>query len=98
MPCSSHRVPYHSFGNNHHDSTVIQVPQNQPVDNTGFNHTALVIDGSEKELVQIYRQLQDKEVQSELTADHGLSKSVYLHNLAGAYGKRLTTAYGEHCY
>jgi catechol 2,3-dioxygenase len=72
-----------SFGNNHHDIALIRVPQDAPVGNAGFSHTALVIDGGEKELAQLYRQLKEKGVQVELTADHGLSKSIYLHDPEG---------------
>jgi catechol 2,3-dioxygenase len=72
-----------SFGTNHHDIALIKVPQDQPVGNSGFSHTALVIDGGEKELAQLYRQLTERGVQVELTADHGLSKSIYLHDPEG---------------
>jgi catechol 2,3-dioxygenase len=72
-----------SFGNNHHDIALIKVPQEEPVGSAGFSHTALVIDGGEKELAQLYRQLQEKGVHVELTADHGLSKSLYLHDPEG---------------
>jgi catechol-2,3-dioxygenase len=72
-----------SFGTNHHDIALIKVPQDQPVGNSGFSHTALVIDGGEKELAQLYRQLTERGVQVELTADHGLSKSIYFHDPEG---------------
>ena len=72
-----------SFGSLHHDIALIKVPPDAPVGNPGFSHTALVIDGGEKELAQMYRQLKDKQVQVELTADHGLSKSLYLHDPEG---------------
>jgi catechol 2,3-dioxygenase len=72
-----------SFGTNHHDIALIKVPQDAPVGNPGFSHTALVIDGGEKELAQMYRQLKDRGVHVELTADHGLSRSLYLHDPEG---------------
>src|SRR4029434_9079987 len=76
-------VVFLSFGNNHHDIALIQVPQEAPVGNAGFSHTALVIYRGEKELAQLYRQLKEKGVPVELTADHGLSKSIYLHDPQG---------------
>ena len=72
-----------SFGANHHDIALIKVPDDSPVGNPGFSHTALVIDGSEKELAQMYRQLKAKGVPVEMTADHGLSRSLYLHDPEG---------------
>jgi len=72
-----------SFGATHHDIALIKVPQDAPVGNSGFSHTALVIDGGEKELAQMYRQLKDRGVHVELTADHGLSRSLYFHDPEG---------------
>jgi catechol-2,3-dioxygenase len=72
-----------SFGTNHHDIALIKVPQDAPVGNPGFSHTALVIDGGEKELAQLYHQLKERGVDVELTADHGLSRSLYLHDPEG---------------
>ena len=72
-----------SFGNYHHDIALIQVPQEAPVGSAGFSHTALVIDGGEKELAQLYQQLKEKGVHVELAADHGLSRSIYLHDPDG---------------
>ncbi len=72
-----------SFGTLHHDIALIKVPKDAPVGNSGFSHTALVIDGGEKELAQMYRQLKDRGVQVEATADHGLSRSLYFHDPEG---------------
>ena len=72
-----------SFCTLHHDIALIKVAQDAPVGNPGFSHTALVIDGGEKELAQMYRQLKDRQVQVEMTADHGLSKSLYFHDPEG---------------
>ena len=72
-----------SFGATHHDIALIKVSQDAPVGNPGFSHTALVIDGGEKELAQMYRQLKDRGVHVELTADHGLSRSLYFHDPEG---------------
>jgi len=72
-----------SFGTSHHDIALIKVPEDQPVGNAGFSHTALVIDGGEQELAQLYWHLKERGVQVELTADHGLSKSIYLHDPEG---------------
>jgi len=72
-----------SFGTHHHDIALIKVPRDAPVGNPGFSHTALVIDGGERELAQMYRQLKGSGVHVELTADHGLSRSLYLHDPEG---------------
>jgi catechol-2,3-dioxygenase len=72
-----------SFGTAHHDIALIKVASDAPVGNAGFSHTALVIDGGEKELAQMYRQLKERGVQVEMTADHGLSRSLYLHDPEG---------------
>jgi catechol-2,3-dioxygenase len=72
-----------SFGTSHHDIALIKVAKDAPVGNPGFSHTALVIDGGEKELAQMYRQLKARGVKVEMTADHGLSRSLYLHDPEG---------------
>ena len=82
-PAHGLEMVFLSFGTLHHDIALIKVPQDAPVGNPGFSHTALVIDGGEKELAQMYRQLKERQVQVELTADHGLSRSLYLHDPEG---------------
>jgi catechol 2,3-dioxygenase len=82
-PAHGLEMAFLSFGTNHHDIALIKVPQDAPVGNAGFSHTALVIDGGESELAQLYHQLKARGVQVELTADHGVSRSFYLHDPEG---------------
>ena len=42
-----------------------------------------MIDGGEQALAHMYRHLQEQGVPVELTADHGLSKSLYFHDPEG---------------
>jgi catechol 2,3-dioxygenase len=42
-----------------------------------------VIDGGERELAQLYHQLKARGVPVEMTADHGVSRSLYLHDPEG---------------
>jgi len=42
-----------------------------------------VIDSGEQALAHMYRHLQEQGVPVELTADRGLSKSLYFHNPEG---------------
>jgi catechol 2,3-dioxygenase len=62
---------------------VIKVPDDQPVGSAGLSHTALQIEGGEAELRELYQQLKGHGVQMEMTADHVLTKSVYVFDPDG---------------
>jgi catechol-2,3-dioxygenase len=62
---------------------VIKVPDDQPVGSAGLTHTALQIEGGEAELRELYHQLKDHGVKMDLTADHILTKSVYVFDPDG---------------
>ena len=72
------QMAFFSFGERDHDIAVIKVSEDQPVGSAGLSHTALQIEGGEAELRALYHQLKDHGVQVDLTADHGLTKSVYV--------------------
>jgi catechol 2,3-dioxygenase len=61
-----------------HDIAVIKVPDDQPVGSVGLAHTALEIEGGEEELRELYSRLKGQGVQVEFTADHIITKSLYL--------------------
>lgn len=68
-----------SFGDERdHDIAIIKVPDDQPVGSVGLAHTALEIDGGEAELRELYERAKNHGVKAEFTADHVISKSVYL--------------------
>ena len=77
------QMAFFSFGERDHDIAVIQVPEDQPVGSAGLTHTALQIEGGEVELRELYHQLKDHGVPVELTADHVLTKSVYVFDPDG---------------
>ena len=77
------QMAFFSFGERDHDIAVIKVPDDQPVGSAGLTHTALQIEGGEAELRELYHQLKDHGVKMDVTADHGVSKSVYVFDPDG---------------
>jgi catechol 2,3-dioxygenase len=71
------QMAFLSFGDHDHDLAVIKVPDEQPVGSSGLAHTALEIDGGLEELRELYKLLKDRGVEVEMTADHGITKSLY---------------------
>jgi carboxymethylenebutenolidase len=80
------QMAFFSFGERDHDIAVVKVPEGQPVGSAGLSHTALQIEGGEAELRALYHWLKDHGVKMDLTADHVLTKSVYVFD---PDGKRL---------
>jgi catechol 2,3-dioxygenase len=72
------QMAFLSFGDHDHDLAVIKVPDEQPVGSPGLAHTAIEIAGGLDELRDLYATLQERGVEVELTADHVLTKSLYL--------------------
>jgi catechol 2,3-dioxygenase len=66
-----------SFGDHDHDLAVIKVPDEQPVGSPGLAHTALEIDGGPEQLREFYDLLKKRGVEVEMTADHGVTQSLY---------------------
>ena len=76
-------MAFFSFGERDHDIAVIKVPEDQPVGSAGLSHTALQIEGGEAELRALYHRLKDDGVKVDLTADHFITKSVYVFDPDG---------------
>src|SRR5262245_66103247 len=66
-----------------HDITVIKRPEDHLVGSAGLTHTALQIEGGEAELRELYQRLKDHGVKVDLTADHFVTKSVYVFDPDG---------------
>jgi len=78
------QMAFLSFGDERdHDIALIKVPDDQPVGSSGLAHTALEIDGGEPELRELYERLKSHGAQVEFTADHVISKSVYVFDPDG---------------
>jgi catechol 2,3-dioxygenase len=77
------QMAFFSCGERDHDLAVIKVPEDQPVGSAGLTHTALQIEGGEAELRELYHQLKAQGVPVELTADHVLTKSIYVFDPDG---------------
>ena len=77
------QMAFFSFGEQHHDIAVIQLPDDQPVGSMGLSHTALQIEGGEAELRAFYQRLKTHGVQVDFTAEHFLTKSVYFFDPDG---------------
>src|SRR5262249_50040994 len=67
-----------SFGEHDHDLVVVKVPEDQPVGSSGLAHIAMEIEGGEDQLRELYHLLKERGVEVEMTADHAISKSLYL--------------------
>jgi catechol 2,3-dioxygenase len=76
-------MAFFSFGERDHDIAVVKVPDDQPVGSAGLSHTALQIEGGEAELRALYQRLKDHGVTVDVTADHVVSKSVYVFDPDG---------------
>ncbi|MCZ6873788.1 MAG: VOC family protein [bacterium] len=66
-----------SFGELDHDIALIKADEEAHLGSQVFSHNAFEIDGGEAALRALYQRLQDYGAKIELTADHGLSKSLY---------------------
>jgi len=77
------QMAFFSFGERDHDIAVIKVPDDQPVGSAGLTHTALQIEGGEAELRALYQRLKAQGVPMDLTADHVVTKSVYVFDPDG---------------
>jgi catechol 2,3-dioxygenase len=94
------QMAFFAFGDERdHDIAVIKVPDDQPVGSSGLSHTALEIDGGEAELRELYTKLKSVGVTVEMTADHIMSKSLYLLDPDGnrieLFSQELSAAEGQ---
>jgi catechol-2,3-dioxygenase len=72
-----------SFGAIDHDIALIKAPEGVETGSPGLSHTALVIDGGEEELKEIYQRVKASGAQIDFLADHGLTKSFYFFDPDG---------------
>jgi len=70
-------MAFFSFGERDHDLAVIKVPDEQPVGSSGLAHVALEIEGGPEQLQELYRLLNSRGLEVEMTADHVVTQSFY---------------------
>ena len=66
-----------SFGTQDHDIALIKAPEGAPLGSPGLSHTALMVDGGEEELREMYQRVKASGTTVEMLADHKLTKSFY---------------------
>ena len=76
-------MAFMSFGTIDHDIALIKAPEGVETGSPGLSHTALVIDGGEEELKEIYQRIKASGAKIDFTADHGLTKSFYFFDPDG---------------
>ena len=72
-----------SFGTQDHDIAVIKAPEDYETGSPGLTHTALVIEGGEPELRELFGRVKSAGGEIDFTADHGLTKSFYCFDPSG---------------
>ncbi len=72
-----------SFGTQDHDIALIKTPEGVDSGSPGLSHTALMIEGGEPELREIFGRVKNAGGAIDFTADHGLSKSFYCFDPSG---------------
>ena len=76
-------IAFLSFGTQDHDIAVIKAPEGSATGSPGLSHTALVIEGGEPELREIFGRVKRAGGKIDFTADHGLSRSFYCLDPSG---------------
>ena len=71
------QMAFLSFGEHDHDLALIKVPEEQPVGSSGLAHIAFEIDGGPQQLQELYARLKARGVDTEMTADHVITQSLY---------------------
>ena len=71
------QMAFLSFGERDHDLALIKVPEDQPVGSSGLAHIAFEIDGGTEQLQELYGRLKARGLDTEMTADHVLTQSLY---------------------
>ena len=66
-----------SFGTQHHDIAVFQVPEGAERGQLGLNHIAMQIEGGLKELRELHQRLSEHGARIDQLVDHGVTSSVY---------------------
>ena len=72
-----------SFGASDHDIALIKAPAGVETGSPGMTHTALMIEGGEPELREIYQRVRESGGKIDFTADHGMTKSFYCFDPSG---------------
>lgn len=72
-----------SFGTRDHDIALVKAPEGSDAGSPGLSHTALLLEGGEPELRQIFGRVKSAGGEIDFTADHGLSKSFYCFDPSG---------------
>ena len=76
-------MAFMSFGTIDHDIALIKAPAGVETGSPGLSHTALVIDGGEEDLKEIYQRIKASGAKIDFLADHGLTKSFYFFDPDG---------------
>ena len=71
------QMAFLSFGERDHDLALIKVPEDQPVGSSGLAHIAFEIDGGPAQLQELYARLKARGIETEMTADHVITQSLY---------------------
>ena len=71
------QMAFLSFGERDHDLAVIKVPDDLPVGSSGIAHIAFEIDGGAEQLQELYARLKARGIETDMTADHVVTKSIY---------------------
>jgi len=71
------QMAFLSFGERDHDLALIKVPEEQPVGSSGLSHIAFEIDGGPEQLQELCSRLKERGIDTEMTADHVLTQSLY---------------------
>ena len=71
------QMAFLSFGERDHDLALIKVPDEQPVGSSGLAHIAFEIDGGPPQLQELYARLKARGLDTEMTADHVITQSLY---------------------
>jgi catechol 2,3-dioxygenase-like lactoylglutathione lyase family enzyme len=72
------QMAFFSFGERDHDLAVIKAPDDVPLGSAALAHTAFEIEGGPDELRELQERLTAHGVDTEFTADHVVTKSLYV--------------------
>ncbi len=72
-----------SFGSQDHDIALMKAPEGVETGSPGLSHTALMLEGGEEELREMYQRVKNSTGKIDFTADHGLTKSFYCFDPSG---------------
>ncbi len=76
-------MAFFSFGSQDHDIAVMKAPEGVETGSPGLSHTALMLEGGEPELREMYERVKNSTGRVEFAADHGMTKSFYCFDPSG---------------